>query len=140
VEAALFYVAAEGLTNVAKYAHAGEDARPRRAGGRVRRDRDRGRRHRRRRSRGGSGLRGLADRVEAPRRAASAWRARLAAGRSCGPRSRAPARIPMRRLSAHVHCAAWYARPGRRSHPALHRCRGLDRLVDQPRPRLRAAC
>ena len=65
VEAAAYYVVAEALTNVAKYAHASEVS--------VELARDNGhalhrgprRRHRRRHAGRGTGLRGLADRVEA---------------------------------------------------------------------------
>jgi PAS domain S-box-containing protein len=94
VEAALFYVAAEGLTNVAKYAHAGEThVRVARAGESVvieieddgigGADPE-----------GGSGLRGLADRVEA-----LDGRLRVASSPGRGTLVRAeipaPARIPI---------------------------------------------
>ena len=94
VEAALFYVAAEGLTNVAKYAHAGEThVRVARAGESVvieieddgigGADPE-----------GGSGLRGLVDRVEA-----LDGRLRVASSPGRGTLVRAeipaPARIPI---------------------------------------------
>ena len=65
VEAAAYYLIAEALTNVAKYARRVRGARPRRRERRERPRRGVRRRRRRRRPGGGSGLRGLADRVEA---------------------------------------------------------------------------
>ena len=65
VEAAAYYLIAEALTNVAKYAQASAAGVARRRARRDRRRRGLRRRHRRRRPGDGLGLRGLVDRVEA---------------------------------------------------------------------------
>ena len=90
IEAAAYYVAAEALANVAKYADATLRGGPRRGGRRRRLDRRRGgrRRRRRRRSRPGLGAR----RPRRPRRVARRhvrrWRARPAAAPVSARRSR----------------------------------------------------
>ena len=65
VEAAAYYVVAEALTNVAKYAQAKHADGPRRACGRDSQHRGEPTTASAAPTRGGSGLRGLADRVEA---------------------------------------------------------------------------
>ena len=65
IEAAAYFVIAEALTNVVKYAHASQATVQREPPQRPRRGRGRRRRDRRRRSGPRSGLRGLADRVSA---------------------------------------------------------------------------
>ena len=65
VEAAAYYVVAEAITNVAKYARASHVDRQRPPLERHRHGHGRRRRRRRRRAARGSGLRGLAARVEA---------------------------------------------------------------------------
>ena len=65
IELGMYFVACEALANVAKYAQATAASVSALAHRSRRRDRDRRRRRRRRRRDRGSGLRGLADRVEA---------------------------------------------------------------------------
>ena len=95
VEAAAYFVVAECLTNVGKYAQAtvGDASRVRPDGGRlvveVGDDGVGGADAAR-----GSGLRGLADRVGALERPPATSPARPATGRGCGPRSRSSAASP----------------------------------------------
>ena len=65
IEAAGYFLACEALANAVKHADASTRQDQRRAAGRQARARGRGRRPRRRRPPAGSGLRGLADRLEA---------------------------------------------------------------------------
>ena len=65
VESAAYFFVSEALTNAAKHSHASEVRVDGAHAGAAPDGRGRRRRYRRRRARGGSGLRGLADRVEA---------------------------------------------------------------------------
>ena len=128
VELAAYFVASEALANVAKYAQASPvRVRVWREHGR-RAHRDRRRRRRRRRRRGGSGLRGLADRVEAldghAARVEPARRRARPCARSCRAGRRSPTTACSCARASSRSCASAGSTSWPRPAPPRSCCRG----------------